>query len=144
MTDMLAALTRLVTFFETLTPHTVARLKQVYAADAGFRDPFNDVRGHDAIIRIFEHMFVQLSEPRFVVIERVAQGEQAFLTWELHFSFARRPDVRHIISGATHVRFDAQGLVAVHRDYWDAAEELYEKIPLLGGLMRLLKRGASR
>ena len=28
----------------------------------------------------------------------------------------------------------------VHRDYWDAAEELYEKLPLLGALMRWLKR----
>ena len=28
----------------------------------------------------------------------------------------------------------------MHRDYWDAAEELYEKLPILGGLMRWLKR----
>jgi hypothetical protein len=33
--------------------------------------------------------------------------------------------------------------VAVHRDYWDAAEELYEKLPLLGSLMRFLKRQAA-
>jgi steroid delta-isomerase len=144
MTDMSSALARLVTFFETLTPQTVAQLKQVYAADAHFRDPFNDVQGHAAIIRIFEHMFVQLREPRFVVIERMAQGEQAFLTWELHFSFARWPEVGHVIRGATHVRFDAAGLIALHRDYWDAAEELYERIPLLGALMRLLKRAANR
>jgi len=34
--------------------------------------------------------------------------------------------------------------VAVHRDYWDAAEELYEKLPVLGSLMRWLKRRANR
>jgi hypothetical protein len=45
--------------------------------------------------------------------------------------------------GATHLVFDADGKVAVHRDYWDAAEELYEKLPLLGGLMRWLKRRAQ-
>jgi hypothetical protein len=32
---------------------------------------------------------------------------------------------------------------AVHRDYWDAAEELYEKLPLLGSLMRWWKRAAN-
>ena len=32
------------------------------------------------------------------------------------------------------------GRVVAHRDYWDAAEELYEKLPVLGALMRLLKR----
>jgi hypothetical protein len=36
--------------------------------------------------------------------------------------------------------FAADGRIARHRDYWDVAEELYEKVPLLGGLMRLVKR----
>jgi hypothetical protein len=27
-----------------------------------------------------------------------------------------------------------------HRDYWDVAEELYEKVPVLGGLLRTIKR----
>jgi steroid delta-isomerase len=27
----------------------------------------------------------------------------------------------------------------LHRDYWDAAEELYEKIPVLGSILRWLK-----
>ncbi|NDH57873.1 MAG: nuclear transport factor 2 family protein, partial [Betaproteobacteria bacterium] len=33
-----------------------------------------------------------------------------------------------------------EGKIAEHRDYWDAAEELYEKIPLLRWLMRWLRR----
>ena len=45
--------------------------------------------------------------------------------------------------GASHLVFDAQGLVVLHRDYWDAAEELYEKLPLVGSLMRWLKRRAN-
>jgi len=39
---------------------------------------------------------------------------------------------------------DAQGRVTLHRDYWDAAEELYEKLPWVGGLMRWLKRRANQ
>ena len=37
----------------------------------------------------------------------------------------------------------AQGRILLHRDYWDAAEELYEKIPLVGALMRWLKTRAN-
>ena len=33
-----------------------------------------------------------------------------------------------------------RGKVVYHRDYWDTAEELYAKLPLLGGLMRFLRR----
>ncbi|MFN7856697.1 MAG: nuclear transport factor 2 family protein, partial [Acidovorax sp.] len=36
-----------------------------------------------------------------------------------------------------------QGLVALHRDYWDAAEELYEKLPVVSALMRWLKKRAN-
>ena len=138
------ALQRLVAFYETLTPATLAQLDQVYAADARFKDPFNDIAGLAAIRAVFEHMYVQLCEPRFIVVARMVQGRQAFLTWEMRFSFARWPERRQTIRGATHVFFDADGKVALHRDYWDAAEELYEKLPLLGAFMRYLKRAASR
>jgi hypothetical protein len=44
---------------------------------------------------------------------------------------------------ARQLHLDAIGLITLHRDYWDAAEELYEKLPLLGSLMRWLKRRAN-
>ena len=50
------------------------------------------------------------------------------------------------IRGATHFVLREEGgvwRVAVHRDYWDAAEELYEKLPVVGGLMRWLKNRAN-
>ena len=51
-----------------------------------------------------------------------------------------KPDLAQVIRGSSHLRFDAQSKVCYHRDYWDAAEELYEKLPLIGGLMRFMKR----
>lgn len=136
------AMQRLVRFYETLEPGTVSQVRLVYAPDAFFKDPFNEVRGHEAIVRIFEHMFMQVAEPRFVVTQCMAQGGQGFLTWDFHFRMRSAPGLQ-TIRGATHVQFGADGSVAMHRDYWDAAEELYEKIPLLGGFMRLLKRRAG-
>jgi len=131
----------IVTFFETLTPESVAGIGQIYDGQARFKDPFNEVTGVPAIKRIFDHMFASLHEPRFVVTQQVVQGDQCFLTWEFHFRFRTyRAAQPQVILGASHLVFSATGLVTLHRDYWDAAEELYEKLPLLGGLMRWLKR----
>ena len=47
------------------------------------------------------------------------------------------------IKGSSHLQLNQNGLVQSHRDYWDTAEELYEKIPMLGGLMRWLKKQAG-
>ena len=137
-------LARLVAFYEHLRIDNLAQLGAVYAPDAHFKDPFNEVQGHAAILAIFEHMFVQVDAPRFVVLESLGQGTQAFLTWEFRFRMKRLVSGEQCIRGATHVRFDAQGRVVLHRDYWDVAEELYEKLPLLGGFMRLLRRASQR
>lgn len=137
-------LARLVAFYEHLSIDNLVQLGAVYAPDAHFKDPFNEVQGHAAILAIFEHMFMQVDAPRFVVLESLGQGAQAFLTWEFRFRMKRLVSGEQCIRGATHVRFDAQGRVVLHRDYWDAAEELYEKLPLLGGLMRMLRRASQR
>jgi len=135
------AVDRIVETFEGLTPAGVETLGAIYAPDARFKDPFNDVRGLAEIQRVFRHMYVSLENPRFVVTERIVQGAQCFLTWEFHFAFRRFHKGRaQRILGGSHLVLDGEGLITLHRDYWDAAEELYEKLPAIGSLMRWLKR----
>ena len=139
-----SAVAGVVTFFETLTPASLSHLSAVYAPQARFKDPFNDVNGVPAITAIFAHMFDTLEQPHFVVTGQVQQGQQCFLTWEFRFSFKTfKQGIPQTILGASHLVFSDDGLVTLHRDYWDAAEELYEKLPLVGGLMRWLKKRAN-
>jgi steroid Delta-isomerase len=135
--------TRIVTLFETLTPADCTRLGEFYASDARFKDPFNEVRGIAAVQEVFRHMFVALDEPRFVVRDILVQGDACFLSWDFMFRFKRYSREMQTIRGASHLVLDAQGRITLHRDYWDAAEELYEKLPLVGALMRWLKRRAN-
>jgi hypothetical protein len=134
------AVSRVIVFFETLSPAGVAQLGELYAADARFKDPFNEVQGVPAIQGIFSHMFEALEQPRFVVTGRVVQGQQCFLTWDFLFAFQNFHKGVTQVRGASHLVLDEQGLVTLHRDYWDAAEELYEKLPVVGALMRWLAR----
>lgn len=134
----------LAAFFETLSPQSVAQLHTIYDAQARFKDPFNEVKGLPEIERIFRHMYVTLDQPHFVVTGQVVDGAQAFLTWEFRFRFKRFDTTTlQAVRGASHVVFNEQGLVTMHRDYWDAAEELYEKLPVVGGVMRWLKKRAN-
>jgi len=130
----------LAAWYETLTPESLARVGEHYAANAWFKDPFNEVGGLDAIRRVFAHMFETLEEPRFRVLERVVNDEAALLTWE--FSFRLRGRELHV-RGASHLKYNGRGKVVYHRDYWDTAEELYAKLPLVGALMRWLRRRLS-
>lgn len=127
----------LAAFFERFAPQDLTVLGEWYAADAAFKDPFNDVRGLRRIERVYAHMFEALTEPRFQVTSKLSQGQEAWLTW--NFTFVSRASTV-LVRGASHLKFDAAGKITNHRDYWDPAEELYEKAPVLGALMRWLRR----
>ena len=138
------AVEQLVQFFEQLKPQDLNRLADIYAPEARFKDPFNEVQGLAEIERIFAHMFVALDSPHFIVTERIVQDNKCFLAWDFRFHFRRFDTTSwQTVRGGTHLVFNDAGLVTLHRDYWDAAEELYEKLPLVGGLMRWLKRRAN-
>ena len=139
-----AELQRVVDFYESLSLASVADLGQIYTDDAFFKDPFNEVTGLAQIRAIFAHMFEQVDAPRFAITHQMVGGRDGFMTWNFYFRMRRNPTVEQCIRGATHVQFAPDGRVCMHRDYWDAAEELYEKLPLLGSLMRWLKRAARK
>jgi ketosteroid isomerase-like protein len=137
-----ADLYRVIDFFQSISADSARTLSLIYTDDVWFKDPFNEVQGLEQVSHIFTHMFEQVDAPRFVVTHSVLQDDQAFLTWDFLFRMRRFSDDEQCIRGATHVRFASDGRVAYHRDYWDAAEELYEKLPVVGSLMRWLKTRA--
>jgi steroid delta-isomerase len=115
-----ARVQRVVDFFEHLTPQSVSQFGDYYTEDAYFKDPFNEVRGLPAVADIFSHM------------------------WDFVFRFKKfSPEVTQTVRGSSHLKFAADGRISFHRDYWDAAEELYEKLPVVGGVMRWLKARAN-
>lgn len=131
-----------VRFFERLSPATLDRLETIYAPDACFRDPFNEVRGVPAIRRIFEHMYRQVDEPAFHVSARFLNPDEAMLVWLFSFRFKGSRQIQQL-EGTTRLRFDERGRVTLHRDYWDPAQGVYEKLPAIGAVARWLRARLS-
>jgi steroid Delta-isomerase len=140
-------LQRLSDFYTQISPSSVPALADLYAPEAYFKDPFNEVRGIKNIVKIFSHMFVQIEHPRFEILSCIEgqanqddQESEAFLVWLFYWKRDSQGQEAAPIRGSSHVKFDKLGLVTYHRDYWDAAEELYETLPLLGQLLRFIKK----
>ena len=130
-------------YFDRLSPATLDELGDFYAGSARFKDPFHDVTGVAAIRAILAHSFDKLPDARFRVTGRFP-GEKgdAMILWRMDFTLPMTRAQTTIV-GATHLEFDATGRVTLHRDYWDAAEELYGRLPVLKWLMRGLARQAA-
>jgi ketosteroid isomerase-like protein len=134
---MMKPLEILVHWYENLSPQTLDEIGSIYAENARFRDPFNDVAGVAAIRAIFAHMFATTQMPAFVVTECFEDGPRAVLLWRFTFAVRGRS---YEIEGASHLVFSEAGLVVAHRDYWDSSEELLQKLPVIGAPLRWLKR----
>jgi steroid Delta-isomerase len=135
---------QIVDFFETLQPTSVARMGELYTLDAYFKDPFNEVRGLREVQRIFSHMYIALDAPHFVVTNTITEGDQCVIVWDFKFRFKRFDTItEQTVRGCSHVTLTPDGKISFHRDYWDAAEELYEKLPVIRVLMRWLKKRAN-
>lgn len=153
--DMSERLAKIKTFYETLSPDSLDQIGELYAPNARFKDPFQSVQGQGAIRGVFEHMFQLQATSRFIIVgitQSVTEtvpvpdtvpvpesisGAQACLRWIYWLELRGKPVS---IEGCSWLCFDAAGYIVDHRDYWDAAEELYEKIPVLSWLMQWLRR----
>ncbi len=127
-------------YFESLSLESVPDLAKHYASTAYFKDPFNEVCGRDAIETVFRQMFANLDAPAFAIQEMWARDGSTVFLWEFTFRFRGKDTAQQCFTGMSLLRFDGEGKVIHHRDYWDAAEEIYEKFPLIGSALRWIKR----
>lgn len=136
-----AVLARYADAFERLTPDALLGLRVLCRADVVFVDPFNEVRGIDGFVAVFEHMFRTVEAPRFEVLDTALgrDSRTGYVKWRMT-GRARRGSFEIDITGMSEVAFDATGLVARHVDHWDAASQLYARLPVVGPAVRWLGR----
>ena len=133
------ALDRYVDLLSGLSPDRLSELRDFLNAAARFRDPFNDVTGRDAFVRVFEKMFEDVEDVRFEVIDRAISDRTCYLRWDM--SCRPKGGRRHFeFEGMSEIRFDPEGKVEAHLDHWDAGSQFYAKLPVLGFLVERVRR----
>jgi predicted ester cyclase len=127
-------------YLESLTPETLADLPDHVTEDVRFRDPFSDVRGVVAMARVFRHMFENVKDIRFEVHHTMLEGEVCLMQWRFQGRLGGRP---WTFDGTSAIRFAPDGRVAEHIDYWDAAGNFYERLPVIGRLLSWVRSRLS-
>ncbi len=132
-----------VDFFGKITKDNVQELAKLLTEDIHFRDPFNDLIGRERMLEAFSDMYNHCDDPQFHMLAVVADSERAFLKWR--FSFTPKSKVFNggeLVSfiGISEVAFAPDGRIREHLDYWDSAREFHERIPVLGAVLRNLRK----
>ncbi len=128
-------------FYEELGPDTVDRLREVASDDVRFRDPFNDVTGLEAYRRLLVKMYDTLPDAKFIVTHQSVDGDTCFIRWRSEATLRGKP---WIVEGMSELRFAPDGKVREHIDHWDAAGQFYERFPIIGSMIRFIRRRVAK
>ena len=128
-------------YLENLAGDSLDALDRYVAPDVRFRDPFNDITGRSALRAVFAHMFATVKDLHFEVSTMMEEGQLCLMSWNLTGRLRGRP---WRVEGMSRISFTDQGLVQEHIDYWDAAGQFYEHLPLLGPVIAALRRRLAR
>ena len=118
------------------------QIREVYAEDAFFNDTLKTVRGADAIEDYLMATAEAIEHGTVDFLDVVTQNGNYYFRWAMTIRFkrfARGEDKRSV--GMTHVRFDSDGKVILHQDFWDSTGGLFEHVPMLGWMLRRAKKG---
>lgn len=127
--------------FASLNSDNLERLAELYHPEVQFTDPLHQVHGLAALEAYCSNLYSNLKSVRFEFSQcSPVDDEQALLCWTLYYRHPRLAGGREVsVPGVSQVWLrDAK--VYRHRDHYDAGALLYEHIPLLGSVIRLLKR----
>jgi hypothetical protein len=115
-------------------------LDSFYAADVEFIDPVTRVQGLDDLKAYYAHAYKNVLSIRFEFIDFIIQDANVCAAWSMTLAAKglnkNRP---FVVPGLSHFRFNSHGLVAYHRDYVDLGAMIYERIPIQGKLIQIVK-----
>lgn len=132
-----AALELYIHTLERLTGESIDDLDHVCRSDVRFKDPLHDVLGRQAMKKVFAKLFRVAQDVNYFVHDHAVEGQHAFFHWRLEASLSGKP---WSVDGITRVTFDELGQVSDHTEYWDAASQLYGRFPIVGTLLRFIRR----
>ncbi len=111
----------------------------VYSQDLHFEDSFHQLRGLESFYDYCQSLYQNLTSIKFYFHEDLQELDQALLTWTLvykHRLLNRGREIR--VDGASHIRY--RDKIFFHKDYFDGGQLMYEQIPLLGSLVKTVKK----
>lgn len=129
---------RYIELFENLSPEEIEKCDDYVNPNIRFKDPFNDIRG----IVLFKKMMLKtlqdVQQPKFHILDQACSEKRHYVRWD----FDGRVKGLGLLSfsGMSELTYDGQNRVVEHIDHWDASEQLYEKLPVLGWPITCLKK----
>ena len=132
---------RICRLYNTLNVNNLELLSEIYREDICFIDPAHTLQGIEELTAYFQRLYLRVKEVNFTFEPPLISENSATVRWQMcliHPSLEKGKPIT--VDGCSAFECDAGGKVYFHRDYFDLGAMLYEHLPLIGPIMRSIKR----
>lgn len=113
---------------------------KTYAESLYFNDTLVTIDNREELINYLEQTQKEVESMSLEVINVFTKDEDVFVQWKMQTLFTimgKKSNVKSI--GISHLRFDEEGKIILHQDYWDSTGGFFQHIPVIGGLISWVK-----
>lgn len=126
--------------FSPFTPEQTARyFPEAYAESLYFRDAFHHFEDRQTLVDYMVKSAEMSPGVTFEFSPVVRNGIDFYLPWVMVLPGKDGQAAQRSL-GLSHLRFNDQGQVIFHQDYWDSADVLVPRVPVANGLIELVRR----
>jgi hypothetical protein len=111
-----------------------------YADDAYFNDGFVELEGAAAIADYLARSAGHTAAIDVDVEHLVQADGEVYIRWVMRFDTAGSRSRTIVAPGISHLRFDADGRIVYHHDYWDASGALAAFVPLVPSILDAVRK----
>ena len=123
-----------INLFSNLSLKNIEQFDDLIDKDIEFSDPFNYFKGIRNFKKVFYHMFENVKEPSFIILNYSENKNKVFLKWKMVF-YAFKSE--QFIEGISEITLNKEGKINSHIDYWDSMNGLFVKLPFVGIFYKL-------
>lgn len=113
-------------------------LDEIYSNNIVFVDPIHEISGLETLKKYFNSLNNNLIEGSFLFTDESTVDNKTYLSWEMNLKL-KRPRQNVKATGISMLTIEEEKIVK-QRDFFDAGEMFYENIPILGTIIRFLKK----
>jgi hypothetical protein len=127
-------------FFDHLSKDNMKLVDEFYHPQVEFIDPVGEIKGSAKIKTYYANMYQNVKELKFEFTNFIQSENQVVAIWKMHLTTDKlNGGEAYSVDGNSVIRFDEAGKAIYHRDYFDMGAFVYEKIPVVGYVIRNIK-----
>ncbi|MBX2867538.1 MAG: nuclear transport factor 2 family protein [Acidiferrobacterales bacterium] len=116
-------------------------IEEVYSEELYFNDTIHTFNSREVMLEYMQNTADRVEYTNVDIKDIVQSGDDFYVRWAMDTGFkvfGKQIETHSI--GMTHIRFDEDGRINFHQDFWDNTEGFFRHLPVIGYLINKTKQ----